>query len=206
MNGTEDPGLLATTYDHTFHGVMILAGLVGCFAGFRLFKAMVAVLGGFCGALAGAYFGYQFTEDPILWVAGGAIIGGILGIILGFFFFSLAVAFAGSLFGVILLLPWLGNIEDLWMQLGAIFLSGCIFGIFAVFAMELGIRLGTAYMGAFGLVYGAWFFAGGPGIHQLFAEYESVIEVMAAQPMVALAVIVIGLIGFAFQSRSSAAK
>lgn len=206
MNGAEDPALVTTTYDHIFHGVMILAGFVACFAGFRMFKILVAVLGGFCGALIGAYFGYQFTEDPMLWVAGGALIGGILGIILGYFFFSLAVASMGSIFGVILLLPWLGNIQDLWMQLGAIFLSACIFAIFAIFAMELAIRLGTALTGAFGLVYGSWYFLGGPGIHQLFAEYETIINLMAAHPLMALLMLVIGLVGFAIQSRPGAAK
>lgn len=206
MNGTEDPGLIATTYDHIFHGVMILAGLVSCFAGFRLFKSMVAILGGFCGALLGAAIGYQFSDNPIMWVTGGAILGGLLGIILGFYFFSLAVAFAGSMFGVLLILPWLGNIQDLWLQLGAMFLSGCIFAVFAIFAMGIAIRLGTAYMGAFGLVYGTWFFLEGPPIHRLFAEYNSVIEVMAAHPMVALIMFVVGLIGFAVQSRPGAAK
>lgn len=204
MNGNEAETVEASylVFEPIFYGVMIGAGAISCFFGFRLFKLMVAVLAGFLGALAGAALGYQLGEDPLVWTLIFLFVGGVVGALMGFFFFSLALAFAGSSLGVVLSLPWVGHMENPLWQLLTMLGVAMLFALIAVIAVNLVIRLGTAYIGAFGMVYGTWFFIGGPAIHELLKDSESIIPVLAANPIPAVIMMVVGTVGLLVQSRS----
>lgn len=204
MEGENAESIISTysAFEPVFHGVMIGAGAIACFFGFRVFKLMVAVLAGFVGALAGAALGYHMGEDPLMWTLIFLFIGGFAGALMGFFFFSLAVAFAGSSLGVVMVLPWVGHFENpLWQLLVMLGAAMCL-ALLAVVAVNLVIRLGTAYVGAFGVVYGAWYFWGGPALHELFKDSDSIIPVLAANPLPAVIMLVVGTVGLLFQARS----
>lgn len=201
-NGAEAVETSYLAFEPIFYGVMIGAGAISCFFGFRLFKLMVAVLAGFVGALAGAALGYQFGEDPSLWTLIFLFIGGVAGALLGFFFFSLAAAFAGSSLGVAMSLPWVGHMENPLWQLLTMLGVAMLFALIAVVAVNLVIRLGTAYIGAFGMVYGSWFFFDGPAIHELLKDSESIIPILAENPVPAVVMMVVGTIGLLVQARS----
>lgn len=201
----ENTDSLASAYlafEPVFHGVMIGAGAIACFFGFRVFKLMVAVFAGFVGALAGAALGYHMGEDPLLWTLIFLFIGGFVGALMGFFFFSLAVAFAGSSLGVVIALPWIGHLENPLWQLLAMLAAAMSLALLAVVAVNLVIRLGTAYIGAFGIVYGAWYFWDGPALHDLLKDSDSIIPVLAANPVPAFVMLAVGTVGLIFQARS----
>lgn len=206
MNNGAGPEVFGAGYrafEPIFYGVMIGAGAIACFFGFRLFKFMIAILAGFAGALAGAALGYQFGDDPLIWTLGGLFIGGLLGALMGFFFYSLAVAFAGASLGIVLSLPWIGHATHPLWQLGIMLGAAMVFALIAIVAVNGVIRLGTAYIGAFGVVYGSWFFFGGPAIHELIADSESIIPVLAAHPIPAGIMLAVGTLGLLFQWRWS---
>lgn len=198
-----DPRWLESSYLGLFHALMIIAGLLSCFRGAAFFRWIVAILGGFCGALLGAALGYEMGSQLVIWLALGGLAGGILGAVLAFSFLTLGVAFAGSVFGVILLLPWIGHMEDPLHQVYLIFAAACVLALISIAVMHLGIRIGTAFIGAFGVVYGGWYFFGGPAFPNLLAEYESIVHILAANPLVAIIMLMVGLLGTIVQLSTS---
>jgi len=67
-------------YVPLLYGGAGLLGLISCFAGHKLFKLMVVAILAVAGAAGLAWLGFHYGEQPVLWSAGGLVLGAVLGL------------------------------------------------------------------------------------------------------------------------------
>ena len=131
----------------------IVLGLVSCFAGYRLFRVVLAIAGFFIGAvLAGGVFWTVFPQQPEFLAVIIGLAGGIIGaILLGFFYFA-GVFVAGVALGVLL-----GSIIPVSMNWQRILISivlGLLCGVLALALQKLLIVVATAFIGSWAVLGG----------------------------------------------------
>ena len=139
--------------------ILLAAGLVACFLGYRLFRWLL-VLYGFAG---GAYLTSLFVGTLSPWTAAAAVVlGGLAGAAVLLVVYLAAVAMAGAGVGVLVLgLSWTpGRGEpEAWMVILA-----CLVGAsLAVVLQSYVIIVGTAFGGAWTTLIGALALVGHPG-------------------------------------------
>ena len=139
--------------------ILLAAGLVACFLGYRLFRWLL-VLYGFAG---GAYVTSLFVGTLSPWAAAAVVIlGGLAGAAVLLVVYLAAVAMAGAGVGVLVLgLSWnSGRGEpEAWMVILA-----CLVGAsLAVVLQGYVIIVGTAFSGAWTALIGALALVGHPG-------------------------------------------
>lgn len=124
-------GMLPASFQLPAAIILLVGGLLACFAGYRVFRVVLGIYGFILGALlASSMVG---TSDT-LWLIGAAIGGGILGalILIGAYFIGVALIGAGlgavaahlawTAFGsepgmlVVIILSILGALAALWLQ------------------------------------------------------------------------------------------
>jgi len=124
--------------------ILVVGGLLSCFAGYRLFRFVLAFFGFILGALATSS---AMGADQTMWMIGGAILGGLVGaliLVLGYF---VGVALIGAGIGA-------GAAMAIWAAMGrepgmlpVLILS--ILGALAALALqEYVIIVSTAFGGA----------------------------------------------------------
>lgn len=156
--------------------LMIFWGVIDCFFGFRVFKITIAIILAFVGCLAGAWVGYFIDSASWIPILAGFLIGGLAGALLAGIFFRTTAAVLGAFWAFTLVSPHLHGLAEWWFWLVAAVV--CILaGILAVYVAAFLIILMTAFSGAFRIVYGIWFFLGGPAFLGFLysTEYEFVI-------------------------------
>ena len=131
--------------------ILLAAGLLACFQGYRLFRWLLAIYG----FLGGAFLAMQFVGDLGPWASTGMIaVGGLVGALLFLFVYLAGVAVLGaglgalavSLFGS----PQTGDAE-VWMVVVA-----CLVGaVAAVMLQRYVIIVGTSFGGAWTALVGA---------------------------------------------------
>ena len=131
----------------------MVLGLVACFAGYRLFRVVLAVAGFIAGALlAGGLFWTFVPQQPEFLVVIVGLIGGIVGAaLLGFFYFA-GVFVAGVALGVLL-----GSVISInlgWERVLACILLGLLFGVLALALQKILIVVATAFIGAWAVLGG----------------------------------------------------
>lgn len=179
-----------------------LLGLISCFFGFKLFKILMIAIMAVSGAAALAWFGYHYGEEPVLWSAGGLLVGAILGGVLALFFYSLAVATLGALFVGTSLLPWVQPYE-IWMQWSILGVACLAAALVAGMLTNLTIQLGSAMIGAMMIVHSVLYFTTGQTIHRA-VEGESGWTLYLDLDMKTAAIAIgLGLLGFFVQRRSA---
>ncbi len=139
--------------------ILLAAGLVACFLGYRLFRWLL-VLYGFAG---GAYVTSLFVGTLSPWAAAGVVIvGGLAGAAVLLVVYLAAVAVAGAAIAVLVLnLSWtpVRGEPEAWMVILA-----CLVGaIVAVSLHRYVIIVGTAFGGAWTALVGALALVGHPG-------------------------------------------
>jgi len=124
--------------------ILVVGGLLSCFAGYRVFRFVLAFFGFILGALATSS---AMGADQTMWMIGGAILGGLVGaliLVLGYF---VGVALIGAGIGA-------GAAMAIWAAMGrepgmlpVLILS--ILGALAALALqEYVIIVSTAFGGA----------------------------------------------------------
>ncbi len=139
--------------------ILLAAGLVACFLGYRLFRWLL-VLYGFAG---GAWVTSLFVGTLSPWAAAGVVIvGGLAGAAVLLVLYLAAVAVAGAGVGVLVLnLSWpaVRGEPEAWMVILA-----CLVGAsLAVVLQRYVIIAGTAFGGAWTALVGALALVGHPG-------------------------------------------
>ncbi|MEZ4381856.1 MAG: DUF4203 domain-containing protein [Nannocystaceae bacterium] len=130
----------------------IALGLIACFAGYRLFRVVLALYGAALGAVVGVAVSHNAAAGievaPLL----GALVGAVIGGLLFTAFYFVGVFFVGALTGLILAdaLGLSGAAGEIGRVLAA--LAG---GLAAAVAQRLVIIVGTALSGAWSAVGGA---------------------------------------------------
>lgn len=189
-------------YEPLIYGGAGLLGLVSCFFGYRLFKALVVALMALSGAAGLAWLGYTYGDQPALWSVGGLILGAILGAILALFFYRLAVSTIAALFVATSLMPWVQPYE-VWIQWSVIGVACLIAALIATSITNLMIQLASAMLGALLLVHSALYFVTGQTIHDAVQEGESWTLYLDLDLYTAGAALILGLLGFFLQRRAA---
>lgn len=78
--------------------ILLGAGLLACFAGYRLFRVVLGIFGAIFGALIATTV---VGADNVLWLAGAALIGAIAGALILVFAYFAGVALIGAGFGAL---------------------------------------------------------------------------------------------------------
>jgi hypothetical protein len=189
-------------YEPLLYGGAGLLGLISCFAGHKVFKLMVVALMAVAGAAALAYAGFHYGEQPVLWSAGGLLLGAVLGGVLALFFYSLAVATIGALFVTTSLLPWVQPYE-LWVQWSILGVAALIAAVLTVMITNLMIQLASAMLGALLMVHSVLYFTTGATVHQAIEQEDGWMLYLDLDPHVAGIALGVGLLGFLVQWRAA---
>ncbi|MFO7725958.1 MAG: DUF4203 domain-containing protein [Oceanipulchritudo sp.] len=192
----------AELYIPLLYGGAGILGLVSCFYGFRLFKVILIAILAVAGAAGLAWAGFHYGEQPVIWSAGGLLLGAALGGILAIFFYSLSVATLGALFVATSLLPWVQPYE-LWVQWSILGVACLVAALLAVTVTNLMIQLASAMLGALMVVHSVLYFTSGRTIHEEIEGEEGWVHYFDLDLQVAGAALVLGLVGFLIQRRAA---
>jgi len=198
----ELPASLEGMYEPILYGLVGVLGLVSWFFGFRLFKIILVAIMAVAGAAGLAYLGFYWGEAPVLWSAGGLVLGAILGGVLAYFFYSLSVATLAALFVATTILPWLQP-YGLGVQWGVLAVACTLAALVAVSLSNLTIQLGSAMIGALMLLHSGRYFLTGETVHHAIEEEGEWALYLDMDPLLAGAGIALGLIGFFLQRRAA---
>lgn len=141
--------MLPHGYEQPAALVLLLGGVLACFAGQRLFRIVVGIYGFIIGAMAASSIvGVGNTTGMIA----AALIGGFLGSVVLVFAWFVGVALVGAGIGVLVA-------HVVWSQIGtgdppavAVIATAVAGAIGAMFVQKYVIVVGTAFMGAWTIV------------------------------------------------------
>ncbi|MGC9452345.1 MAG: hypothetical protein ACP5I4_12965 [Oceanipulchritudo sp.] len=189
-------------YEPLIYGAAGFLGLVSCFFGFKLFKALVVALMALVGAGGLAWLGYTYGDQPALWSVGGLLMGGILGAILALFFYRLAVSTMAALFVATSLMPWIQPYE-VWIQWSVIGIAALLAALVATAVTNLMIQLASAMLGGLLMAHSASYFITGKAVHKAAEGEDGWILYLDLDLYTAGIALVIGLLGFFIQRRAA---
>lgn len=132
----------------------IVLGLLNCFFGYRIFRALLALYGLILGVLVGAALAGNVTDGETLWVIVGAIAGGLVGAVLFVLLYFVGVFLVGAAGGVSLA-TLIGGILGIDMPTLVIIILAVVVGIIALILQRAVLILATAFSGAWLVVSGA---------------------------------------------------
>jgi hypothetical protein len=137
--------MLPGTYQIPTGVVLMLVGLVACFAGYRFFRAVLTVYGFVLGALFASTLVHPAGTAALLVALG---VGGLLGAAILWFGYFVGVALAGGAFGAVAVhagwLAWKGNEPGVLIVAFAAVVGAAI----AVTLQRHFVILATAFVGA----------------------------------------------------------
>src|SRR3954447_3705020 len=131
--------------------VLIAGGLLSCFAGYRVFRIVLAFFGAIFGALAASS---AMGADQTMWMVGAAILGGLLGAIVLVLAYFVGVALIGAGLGA-------GAAMAVWAALGRepgilpVLILSIVSALLALWLQRYVIVVSTAFGGAQTAVVGA---------------------------------------------------
>ena len=130
---------------------LLLAGLVACFFGYRLFRVVLALSGFFIGALlASSVFGASSTGPMLI----AALVGGLLGAAIMFTAYFVGVAISGAVLGALIATLWFstGNQGPHFL---VIVIAAAIGAGVAMYLQRYFIIVATGFGGAWTIMVGA---------------------------------------------------
>jgi hypothetical protein len=161
-----DPGTLTAFEDMTRPAVsliLIVLGLITCFAGYRLFKALLAVYGFVLGAALGAVLASSFAGGQLLLTLAGAGLGGLVGAALLVVLYFVGVFGVGAVAGA-LLANLLAGAIGIDMPVLVLLVAAPVGGLLAMLLQRVAVILATALAGAWAVVGGGAALVGGPSV------------------------------------------
>jgi len=177
----------------------IIAGVIVCFRGYRIFKVVLGIAGFIAGAALFYHFGAHYTANMIVLVI-LAIFGGLIGASLSIAFYYIGLFLLGALAGWQLgfLMATAINIEFVII---IPIIAAMITGILACFLQKPIIIISTALIGAWSVVTGGFhFFGAGIIPTDLFSDPFMLVDSLRnTNPVVILAWIVLSIAGIIFQ-------
>ncbi len=136
--------------------VLLIGGLVACFAGYRVFRIVLGIYGFILGALFAS--GAMGTEHT-MWMIVAALAGGVVGALIMIAAYFVGVALVGAGIGALvasLIWAWLGREPS-----AAVVIGFSIAGALGALAVQRYVIVGaTAFGGAWTILVGALALAG----------------------------------------------
>jgi hypothetical protein len=144
--------MLPYTYEPAAALVLVIGGAIACFAGYRLFRTVLAIYGFILGALMASS---MMGSTNMIGMIAAAIVGGILGAVILTFAYFVGIALIGAGLGALVA-------HVLWTQFrasdppaAAIVALAILGAIGAMVLQRYIIVVGTALVGAWTLLVGA---------------------------------------------------
>jgi hypothetical protein len=152
--------MLPQSYDLFAAGVLVAAGAVACFAGYRLFRIVLGIFGFIIGAmLASSMMGISNTAGMLV----AALAGGVLGAVVLMFGYFAGIALVGAGTGALIAhLVW-GHVRPGDPPVGVVIALAIGGAIASMFVQRYVIVAATAFVGAWTLLVGALAVAGDRG-------------------------------------------
>ena len=177
--------------------ILVLGGLLSCFAGYRVFRIVLGIYGFILGALIASS---AMGADQTWYMVAAAIVGGLLGAVVLILTYFVGVALIGGALGALI-----ANVA--WAAFGrepgliAVIVFAILGALGALALQRYVIIVATAYGGAQTAIVGAAALLGTRGVE---ASSHSVYRVYAIDPMPGtrmdlVAWLVLGTIGLAVQ-------
>ncbi len=176
--------------------LLLIGGLLACFAGYRIFRTVLAIYGFILGAmLASSTMG----SDQTFWMVVAAIVGGLIGAVIMVFAYFLGVALLGAGIGAFVAhLIWAALGRDPHLFIVILF---AISGALGALALQRYVIIGaTSFGGAWTVIVGALALvrpAEAAQRHDVWTLYP--FNPAPGQQWVVFAWLVLGLIGAAVQ-------
>jgi hypothetical protein len=155
--------------------VLLIGGVISCFAGYRVFRVVLGIYGFILGALfASAAMGTEHT----MWMIGAALVGGLVGALILIAAYFVGVALLGAGIGAL-------TASMIWASLGrepgaAVVIVLAIVGALAALALQRYVIVGaTAFGGAWTIIVGGLALTG----NRLAADAPARNNVWLAYPM-----------------------
>ena len=131
--------------------ILLIGGVISCFAGYRFFRVVLGIFGFILGALLAS--GAMGTEHTV-WMIGAALAGGVVGALILIAAYFVGVALLGAGIGALatsLIWASLGHEPSAW-----IVIAFSIAGALAALALQRYVIVGaTAFGGAWTIIVGA---------------------------------------------------
>jgi len=131
--------------------VLLIGGVISCFAGYRVFRVVLGIYGFILGALLAS--GAMGTEHTV-WMIAAALVGGVVGALILIAAYFVGVALLGAGIGALatsLIWASLGSEPSAW-----IVIAFSIAGALAALALQRYVIVGsTAFGGAWTIIVGA---------------------------------------------------
>lgn len=184
--------------------ILVVGGLCSCFAGYRVFRFVLAFFGFVFGAL---FVGAAMGSDQTLWMIGAALVGGIVGAVVLFAAYFVGVALIGAGLGAGLAMMLWASVNrepGIW----PVIIFAVIGAIGALSVQRHVIIVATAFAGAQTVVVGA---AELIGRRHLDAAARQTFHVYPLDPLPntrwdLVAFVVLGLLGLVVQLRTTAGR
>ena len=151
--------MLPAAYQVPAAAILLVGGVVACFAGYRLFKVVLGLFGFIIGVLAASsFFGPPDTTRMLLAALAGGVIGA--GVLLAAYFVGVALVGAGI--GALL-------VNVIWTQIegdphpAVVILFSVAGAVVATWLQRYVIILGTAFAGSWTMLVGGLAFMGDGG-------------------------------------------
>ncbi len=184
--------------------ILLVGGLCSCFAGYRIFRWVLAFFGFVFGAL---FVGAAMGTDQTLWMIAAWLIGGLIGAVILFAAYFVGVALIGAGIGA-------GAAMVLWAAVGRepgiwpVIILAVIGAVGALAVQRHVIIVATAFAGAQTAVVGAAELIGG---RHLDASTRQMVHVYPLDPIPntrldLIAFIVLALLGLVIQLRTTTKK
>jgi hypothetical protein len=193
--------MLPQSYELPAAILLIFGGALSCFAGYRLFKIVLAIYGFVLGAmLASSAMGVTNTTGMVV----ASLVGGVCGALLLVFAYFIGIALVGAGLGALIA-------HVAWSSVGkggdppavAVVVLAVLGSIAAMFLQRYVIIVSTAFGGAWTLIVGALAVAGDRGAARAASAGNVWIlyptTPAPGTPWVPIAWIVLGLIGTGVQ-------
>ncbi|UCF38575.1 MAG: DUF4203 domain-containing protein [Acidobacteriota bacterium] len=180
--------------------VLLVAGLILCFGGYKFFRALLTLVGFVAGllltvAIAYAWFG---VTEPAAW--GFGLIGGLLGAVLVSLLYVVGVFVLGALFGASV-----GSVIGLEMHLepaALMIVFAIVGGVLALLVQKFALVLATAGLGASFIVVGALSFLGRTTPNLLLSDPFAWWPVFRGQGVVFVVWLILFAVGILVQSKN----
>lgn len=184
--------------------ILLVGGLCSCFAGYRIFRWVLAFFGFVFGAL---FVGAAMGSDQTLWMIAAWLIGGLIGAVILFAAYFVGVALIGAGIGA-------GAAMVLWAAVNRepgiwpVIILAVIGAIGTLAVQRHVIIVATAFAGAQTAVVGAAELIGGRSLETATRQMVHVypLDPVPNTRLDLIAFVVIGLAGLVIQLRTSTSR
>lgn len=144
--------MLPMSYELPVAIALVLGGAVACFAGYRLFRLVLAIYGFIAGAMVASS---MMASSNTMGMIVAALIGGIAGSLLLFFAYFVGIALVGAGLGAFVLQAAWGRFASGDPPWGMVLLAAAVGTVIALVLQRYVIIVGTSFSGAWMIVLGA---------------------------------------------------